>query len=433
MSLGRAMTAAVSGMGVNSTRLNIIGDNIANSNTVGFKRSRGNFGDLVSQTLIGATSTFSQVGSGVRLIDVQQIHSQGALNYTGLDTDMSISGSGYFIVNGTMNGQTGNFYSRAGQFHLDENGFLVTPEKMRVQGYGVTADGQINGSLGDINLTASNIPPLATENVNFTANLNSEDEVVVGAFDPTDPYNTSNFATAITIYDSLGNAHQLDIFFRKTAGNSWEWHGLIDGGDLTGGTAGVATEVASGNLGFTTDGRLDTEVIVGGTINFRDATQNQVIDFDFGQSITTDGGDGESGTTQYSSRSSINFQTQDGYTTGSLTRFALSEDGVITGAYSNGEVRTVGQLVLSSFQNPQGLHKLGQNMWGETRDSGQPLVGIPNSGPRGAVVSQHLEQSNVDLAEEMVDMIITQRAFQANSKTVTTADSMLAEIIQMKR
>ena len=146
MSLGRAMTAAVTGMGANSTKLNIIGDNIANSNTVGFKRSRANFGDLVSQTLIGATATFSQVGSGVRLIDVQQIHSQGALTYTGLDTDVGISGSGCFIVNGTINGQTGNFYSRAGQFHLDENGYLVTPENLRVQGYGVTSDGQIDGS-----------------------------------------------------------------------------------------------------------------------------------------------------------------------------------------------------------------------------------------------------------------------------------------------
>ena len=274
---------------------------------------------------------------------------------------------------------------------------------------------------------------MATSHVTFTANLNSEDDVNATPFDTTDPYNTSNFATAITIYDSLGNSHQLDVFFKKTASNTWEWHGLIDGGDLTGGTQGVATEVASGTLTFTTDGRLDTEVVNGGTINFVDATQNQVIDFDFGESITTDGGNGEEGTTQYSARSSINFQTQDGYTTGSLTRFAMDEDGVITGAYSNGEVRTVGQLVLASFQNPQGLHKLGQNMWGETNDSGEPLIGIPNSGPRGGVISQHLEQSNVDLAEEMVDMIITQRAFQANSKTVTTADSMLAEIIQMKR
>ncbi|MBN2694606.1 flagellar hook protein FlgE [bacterium] len=433
MGLYQAMYSAVSGLNANGTSMGVIGDNIANSNTVGFKRSRANFADIVSQTLIGATATFSQMGQGVLVSDIQQIHSQGSLLSTGLDTDMAISGSGYFMVNGTVNGQTGTFYTRAGQFHIDEDGFLVNPQDLRLQGYGVTEDGQINGAIGDINLTSSNIPPLATENISITANLDSESEQLVPIFDPNDPYNTSNFATAVTVYDSLGNSHQVDIFFRRGAANDWEWHALMDGGELSGGTSGVPTEIASGTLGFTTDGRLDTETVVGGVVDFNNATPGQTISFDFGPSITTDGGDGETGTTQYSARSSINFQTQDGYTTGSLTRIAIDSEGVIRGAYSNGEVRTVGQILLASFQNPEGLYKLGSNVWGETGDSGLPLVGMANSGPRGAVMSQNLEQSNVDLAEEFVNMIVTQRAFQANSKSITTVDSMLAEVINLKR
>lgn len=432
MGLYSAMYAGVSGLNAMGTSMGIIGDNVANANTVGFKRSRANFGDIVSQTLIGSTATFSQLGQGVVVGDVQQIHSQGALLNTGIDTDMAVSGSGYFIVNGTINGQTGDFYTRAGQFHIDQDGYLVNPQGLRLQGYGSTDDGQIDGAMGDINLTSANIPPLATENITITANLDSE-SVTPAAFDPLDPYNTSNFATALTVYDSLGNPHQIDMFFRRTAGNNWEWHGMIDGGELNGGVAGVPTEVASGTLGFTTDGRLDTETIVGGTIDFLNATPGQVIDFDFGDSITTDGGTGETGTTQYSATSSINFQTQDGYTTGSLTRISVAPDGIISGAYSNGEIRTVGQVLLSSFQNPEGLYKLGMNIWGETRESGLPLVGGANSGPRGAVMAQNLEQSNVDLAEEFVNMIITQRAFQANSKSITTVDSMLGEVINLKR
>lgn len=361
------------------------------------------------------------------------IHSQGALSSTGIDTDLSISGSGYFVMNGTTNGQTGDFYTRAGQFHLDQDGYLVNASGLNVQGYGVNDQNQINGMVGDIELTATNIPPLATENMVITANLNSEDPPIGAAFDINDPYNTSNFATAMNVYDSLGNAHQVDIFFRRTAANNWEWFGLTDGGGLDGGVAGVPTQISNGTLGFTTDGRLDTETVNNPGIDFLNATPGQVIDFDFGPSITTDGGDGESGTTQYSATSSVNFQSQDGYTTGSLTRILIDSDGLIQGSYSNGELRTIGQLLVSSFQNPEGLYKLGTNLWGETRESGQPMLGIPNTGPRGSIMSQTLEQSNVDLAEEFVNMITTQRAFQANSKAITTADTLLGEVINLKR
>lgn len=433
MSLYSAMYSAVSGLNANGMALDIISDNVANSNTVGFKRSRPIFGDIVAQTLIGATATFSQLGQGVLVTDVQQIHSQGALSSTGIDTDLSISGSGYFVMNGTTNGQTGDFYTRAGQFHLDQDGYLVNASGLNVQGYGVNDQNQINGMVGDIELTATNIPPLATENMVITANLNSEDPPIGAAFDINDPYNTSNFATAMNVYDSLGNAHQVDIFFRRTAANNWEWFGLTDGGGLDGGVAGVPTQISNGTLGFTTDGRLDTETVNNPGIDFLNATPGQVIDFDFGPSITTDGGDGESGTTQYSATSSVNFQSQDGYTTGSLTRILIDSDGLIQGSYSNGELRTIGQLLVSSFQNPEGLYKLGTNLWGETRESGQPMLGIPNTGPRGSIMSQTLEQSNVDLAEEFVNMITTQRAFQANSKAITTADTLLGEVINLKR
>lgn len=433
MSLLSSMYTGISGLQSNGLAISIIGDNIANVNTIGYKASRGNFADVLQQTILGPAGTTSQLGGGSRLTNVQQLFTQGMLQNTGLGTDLAISGSGFFVLNGTVNGVTGNFYSRAGQFSVDRDGYLVNPDGLRVQGYSVDSTGNMQASVGDINITGVNVPPQATTAIQLTANLDADAPVMTVAWDPNDPANTSNFSTTITVYDSLGASHQVEVYFRKTAANSWEWHAVVDGGEVNGGTAGVPYEFADGTLTFTANGALDTEVINNNTVDFVGAAAGQTIDFDFGDSITTDGGTGLSGTTQFAGSSSVNFQSQDGYATGALQNISVSPDGVIMGTFSNGEVRPVGQVVLASFQSIEGLDRLGNNLFMETRASGDALVGAANTGNRGSVQSFNLELSNVDLAEQFVGLIGAQRGFQANSKIISTSDQMLAEVINIKR
>jgi len=433
MSLLSSMYTGVSGLQANGMAISIIGDNIANVNTIGYKASRGNFADVLQQTILGPAGTTSQLGGGTRLSNVQQLFTQGMLQNTGLGTDLAISGSGFFVLNGTVNGVSGNFYSRAGQFSVDRDGYLVNPDGLRVQGYSVAADGTMQATVGDLNLTGVNVPPQATTAIQLTANLDASADVLTVAWDPNDPANTSSFSTTITVYDSLGTAHQVEVYFRKTAANSWEWHALVDGGEVNGGTPGVPYEFADGTLTFTSNGELDTEVINNNSVDFVGATAGQVIDFDFGDSITTDGGTGLDGTTQFAGQSSVNFQSQDGYATGSLQMISVSPDGVIMGTFSNGEVRPIGQVVLATFQSIEGLDRLGNNLFLQTRASGQALIGAASTGNRGSVQAYNLELSNVDLAEQFVNLISAQRGFQSNAKVITTSDQMLAEVVNIKR
>jgi len=431
MTLLNSMYTGVSGLQANGLGISIVGDNIANVNTIGFKASRGNFADVLQQTILGSAGTPNQLGGGVRLNNVQQLFTQGMLQGTSMATDLAISGAGFFILKGTVSGVTGNFYSRAGQFTIDKDGYLVNPDGLRVQGYSIAPDGTVQSTLGDLNLTAVNVPPRPTTEITMTANLDASASIMT--WDPNDPANTSNFSTSITVYDSLGNAHQVEVYFVKTADNTWEWHAMVDGGEVVGGTPGVPFEIASGQLTFTTDGELDTEVINNNTVDFVGATPGQVIDFDFGDSITTDGGTGLAGTTQFASPSSINFQSQDGFATGTLQMVTVTPDGMIMGTFSNGEVRPVGQIALATFQSTEGLDRLGNNLFTESRASGEPLVGAANTGNRGTIHAYNLELSNVDLAEQFVHLIALQRGFQSNAKVINTADQMLGEVLNIKR
>jgi flagellar hook protein FlgE len=426
------MYTGVSGLQANGLAVSIIGDNIANVNTIGFKASRGNFDSVLQQTILGRAGSTSQLGGGVVLSDVQHLFTQGSLMNTGQSTDLAISGAGFFVVNGTYNGVEGNFFTRAGQFVVDNDGYLVNTGGLRVQGYSVDATGQLLGTVGDLNISSQNVPPAATTLVEVTANLDADDPIQAVAWDPTDPAGTSNYSTTITVYDSLGNSRAVEVYFRKVAANAWEWHAMVDGGELAGGTPGVTTEIADGAMTFTVNGELDTEVINNNTVDFLGAAPGQVIDFDFGDSITTDGGNGLTGTTGFAGANSINFQRQDGFATGTLQNISVTPDGLIMGSFSNGEVRQVGQLALATFQSTAGLDRTGGNLWIQTRDSGEPLIGAANTGSRGAIYSYSLEQSNVDMAEQFVHLIGAQRGFQANSKIITTSDQMLAETINMK-
>jgi len=255
------------------------------------------------------------------------------------------------------------------------------------------------------------------------------------SIDRFNPITSSNFSTSITAYDSLGNPHTLSVYFRKDSNNTWSWSALVDGGEITGGTTGINEEEAKGQITFTSDGALNTESTTSSIFNFSGgATQGQVIAFDFGTSLVTDAGStGLDGTTQFAGISSTISQSQDGFSAGQLQSVAIDDDGVITGLFTNGQTQRLAQVALARFASVEGLNAAGGNRFSETQASGQPIIGVPNSGGRGTMASNALELSNVDLAAEFVSLIKMQQAFQANSRVISTTDDLLTELVNIKR
>lgn len=428
MGLWSSMYTGMSGMAANSIDLGVIGDNIANVNTIGFKAGRAAFEDALAQNMIGGAN--SQRGWGTKLQAIQKLMTQGSLANTGLATDLAIQGSGFFMVRGNHNGMDGSFYTRSGQFTVDENGMLVNLSGLQVQGYAADANGAITGALGGLRVGDAQAAPRPSSNLTVRGNLQA-DAAIPAAFNAANAAGTSNFSTTITVYDSLGKAIQTDVYFRRNGAGTWEWHALTDGGNVAGGTAGTPSEIASGTLTYDTQGRLTAETQ---TSNFNPlgAVNPQPLTFNFGDP-TGAGGTGLGGLTQFSSPSATTFQSQDGYAAGDLARVTIDAQGVVTGIFSNGQSRALGQLAIANFEAPDQLERLGGNLFGQMPQSGDPVVGVAASGGRGSVASGALEQSNVDLATEFVRMIAAQRAFQANSKTITTADQLLQELINIKR
>jgi flagellar hook protein FlgE len=426
VSIWNNLYIGISGLNAHGEAISVVGDNIANVSTVGFKASRAGFSDV-----IGGLAGSSRMGAGVRMDGAQiQLH-QGVLQQTGGALDLAVNGGGYFIVNGNHDGLNGTYYTRDGRFGMDQTGFVVSHEGLRLQGYLFDAAGVQGVQVNDLQLGALQSEPLPTSQVTMGLNLDSS-EVAPAAWDPANPAETSNFATSNTVYDSLGDAHRVDMYFRTNGDGTWEWHAMVDGGELNGGQAGVPTEIASGALTFTTTGALDTETTAGSSADFIGATPGQVITFDFGDAIA-DGGTGVAGTTQFAGASSINATTQDGFGFGTLVDFVVAENGTIEGLFSNGQRRAVARVALATFAGEDGLQRAGNQLFRETTASGQPLVDAAATGGRGSLSGGSLESSNVDLTNELVTLIAFQRAFQANVKTVQTADEMLAEIANLKR
>lgn len=428
----RAMYSGVSGLRAEGEALGVVGDNIANINTVGFKTQRAIFQDVLGHSILAGTSS-ALPGSGVRIGDVQQMFTQGTLSNTGVATDLALNGDGFFTVKGSVDGVTSNFYTRAGQFVINRDGVLTNMGGLEVQGYAANPDGTFDASISSVRAPTAALPARATAAASVTANLDASAAVPTLAWDAQDPANTANFSTTMTVYDSLGNSHTLDVYFRKTADNAWDYHALVAGSEVVPPVVGNA-EVGSGSLTFTTNGALDT-VTTGTAIsaNFGGgATAAQAITLDFGTPIGA-GGTGLDGTTQFASPSSVSSQTQDGYASGDFAGVAVDGQGIVTGLYSNGQKIAMAQLAIAKFRSNDGLGRAGQNLWIETRDSGTAAMGTASSGGRAAVSAGALEGSNVDLAEEFVGLIEHQRSFSANSKTITTANEMLQELINIKR
>lgn len=548
MGLSTALFTGVSGLNSNGTGLSIIGDNIANTNTTGFKGSRAAFGDILSSSM-GGSSSF-QIGRGVNLQAVQTQFGQGTLETTNNPLDLAVEGDGFFIVRSEATGAGAQYYTRAGQFKLDKDGYIVNPEGMFLQGYITTA----GGALGTVNVSSLNSPAEDTTNISISANLSSGTSVkhitttgetfyfdttnnqisvnggattvtiaagaytaatvdaaieaaftaaglsvnstytgsntfqiqntggaaltfdwqdvdttaeqVLGfnpvssgaiaplgtitsdttsaiGFNPASALNTSDFSTSITVYDSLGNSHLMTIYFRKTAesspitgggtGNRWDWYAVVPASDSASGTAYVG---GHGRLEFDTSGKLVNDTQGTGWANDFDfsggVAQNQSINFNFGTSIS-DGGSGLDGTTQFGTPNSVLFQSQDGYTAGSLQSLIVDQGGVMTGVFTNGQTSKVADVALARFIAPTELTKAGRSLFTESNGSGVPIIGTAGTSGRGRIFANTLEASNVDLAEEFVKMISAQRGFQANTKVITATDELLTELSNIKR
>ena len=361
--------------------------------------------------------------------DSEKLFAQGSLLNTGNSLDLAINGNGFFVVKGTHNGISGNYYTRAGQFHVDKEGYLIDVHGLRAQGYGADDRGNIVGGVGDIYIGDKSTPATMTSEITVNANLQANVDAIPGGFDLTDPDGSSNFSNVITVYDSLGNAHDVTVYFTKTGDNTWDYNVVVPGEDHTSGTDQICT---SGTLTFNTQGALNSHTTtMAPDFDFIGATQNQAINMAFGDPIA-DGGTGFSGSTQYASDYAVTFQSQDGSSSGNLQSVFIDEGGIITGVFSNGEKREIGQLALATFKG-LGLDGVGGNLYTSTKESGDPSIGAPGTGGRGGVQTSMLEQSNVDLTEEFVNMITAQRGFQASSKSISTADSLLQEVVNLRR
>jgi flagellar hook protein FlgE len=437
MSIIRTMYTGVSGLDAEGDALGVIGDNISNSNTVGYKAERSIFEDMLGHSITAGTPT-ALPGSGVMVGQIEQMFTQGSLSNTGVATDMAISGDGFFTVQGTVNGITGQFYTRAGQMRIDKDGQIVNPDGMVLQGYKAEAGGTFSATVSGLNVPTSALAPQQTANMSVVANLDANAQVpsingTPAPFDPANASKTSNFSTSMQVYDSLGNAHTVDVYFAKTAANTWDYHAVVDGGQLQGGTQGTPVDIGNGTLNFNTDGSLNTiQTNTPISVSFNGANANQTINLNLGSTVGN-GGTGRDGITQNGGQSSVSNQSQDGYASGDLSGISVDGNGVVTGSYTNGQKLAIGELAIAKFRSNEGLGRAGNSLFIATRESGDPALGVASTGGRGAVTSGALEQSNVDLATQFVDLIAHQRAFSANSKTITTADEMLQEVVNLKR
>jgi flagellar hook protein FlgE len=426
MTITNSLFIGISGLQAHGEAISIVGDNIANVSTIGYKRDRASFSDM-----LGGELDAQRLGGGARLTAPQRLLDQGAVTLTGNPLDLALRGGGMFVVKGSHNGQNSQFYTRDGRFTIDNTGFVTNQQGLRLQGFVIDSTGRRALSATDLPIGTFQSQPVATTTASMKLNLDAG-SVTPAAFDPTDPNATSNYATSATVYDSLGKSHHVETFFRNAGAGAWEWHAMVDGGDLTAGTAGTLTEIGNGTMTFNTDGSLQTQAVVASSADFLNATPGQTIAFSFGDDIAS-GGTGFAGTTQYAAASSVNGLDINGHGAGKLTDVTISDNGTVRGIFDNGDKIDLAQVALADFANEEGLTRVGDGLDVETTASGKPLIDVSGTGARGGISSGALEASNVDLSNELVTLIQFQRAFQANAKTVTTADEMLNDVNSLKR
>jgi len=411
-----SLFAGISGLNANATAMTVIGDNIANVNTTAFKANRASFANVLSQSLGGSAG--NGIGRGVEFWGTSPLWTQGSLENTGSATDLAINGKGFFIV---QDSSGSNYYTRAGLFHLDEAGDMINPDGYQVQGYEIDADGN-RGNLTAISIPGERIsaPSATTE---FSVDVNLDSRTVTNG----------SYSTSQSVFDSLGNAIPLTMTFTKTA-NAREWSVSASIPATAG--SGVAFNPAGGSaaaitMTFDSEGNLASPV---GDQTMRltltnGATSPLDINWDLYDDTLANNGD----LTEFASQSATTFQNQNGYASGVLRSISVDEEGVVTAAYSNGQLTPTFQIALADFPSYDGLEKMGKNLYAESLASGQPMPGAAGNGRLGTITPSAIEMSNIDLAQEFVKMITTQRAFQANSRVITTSDEILSELINIKR
>ena len=411
-----AFSTALSALKADSSAIDIIGNNLANLNTTGYKSTDIEFSNLMSE-MMGSSANPTQIGMGVGPVGSLTQYSQGTLQTTGGATDAAIQGNGFFVVANSSN-QT--LYTRAGNFQVDTNGNLVTATGEKVQGWSAV-NGTVNPNSAVGNITVplgGTIPAVATTTMNINANLNAS------TFNATTP---ATFSAPVQVYDSLGNSHNLTVTFTQTANNAWSYAVTVPSADLTsGGTASLAT----GNLTFNADGSIATPAASATQpaikiTGLADGAANMNIAWNLFNSS------GNSTITQLAQASGVSGTTQNGTAAGQISGVAIQNGGTIVASYTNGQQATVGQLALATFTNPESLISVGNNELEASATTAQAAIGAANSSGRGQIIAGSLESSNVDMATQFTDLLQMQSSYQAASKVITTSDTLLQDTVNL--
>ncbi len=402
---------ALTGLSAAQNDLEVISNNIANSETSGFKKSRANFADIYASSEFGVSS--NSIGQGVQVSGIQQQFTDGDITFTDNSLDLAINGQGFFILE-----ESGErFYGRAGAFGVDTDGNIVDPIGNQLVGFQPDSNGVITGALGPIVVNRSDLAPRITSEIELGANLSATETILpaftVGASGP-DPA-TYNHSTSLTTYDSLGGEHLTSLYFRRDTATNWEVFAFVDGTQVDG--PDLLNFDASGNLVGVNGGAGTTVTSAAFTPGGVGTTTTYTIDY--------------ADVTQFGSPFGVASLDQNGFETGRLTSLDFGQNGTLFGRYSNGESQAFGQVALANFSNTQGLVPSSSTLWTESFASGPALVGEPGSTDLGLVQSGALEESNVDVTAELIDMIQAQRFFQSNAQVIGAADEITQTIINI--
>jgi flagellar hook protein FlgE len=419
-----SFSASLSGLNANQQKLNVIGNNLANINTIAFKASNVAFADLVSQSVGGSSANPMQIGLGVTTGSISPNFKQGGVESTGVPTNVMIQGSGFFVVGDAAN----RSYTRAGDFSFDRDGMLVTADGQPVQGY--TATDPATGAVISTGQPSSVIvppgvlrPPIATTQFGTVSNLSegaNKDDL---------------FTASVQIYDTLGTAHVATITYKNTATGKWDYDITVPAVDLNAAAKATdpPTSIHKGSVEFDSNGALKNadgaaakDILITGPTWANGSTKT-----DFTWDLIDANGVGS--LTGFDAASQTSSVTANGSAAGTLSDISIDASGQLVATFGAGKTVVVGQLALANFNNPQGLQKLGGNAYGESAAAGIANIGTPGTGGRGTLIGSSLEQSNVDIAQEFTQMILAQRGYQANSKSITTADELLVETLNLKR
>lgn len=425
-----SFNTALSGLNAAQADLSVTSNDIANVNTVGFKESRAEFGDIFATSSLGSSST--AIGSGVLLNKVAQQFNQGNLDFTSNSLDLAISGDGMFVMSPSLTSQE-QIFTRAGALGVDSDGFVVNSSGQFLRVFPVNADGSVSAqslsSSTPLQLPATSGSPTMTSEIDIGMNLPATVTALDPAnFDPLDPL-TYNASTSLSIIDSLGQTHVATFYFIKDSGtaNTWAQYLSIDGGpvDITGGTAGAGGQLY-GEIVFDNAGNYVSNApdpVISAALAFTNgADTSQTLTIDYASNSPT----------QFASGFAVPVLNQDGFGTGQLSGLDISDEGVIRANYTNGTSTALGKIALARFANPQGLRQEGNTAWTETIDSGVPIAGEAGSASFGLIRSGALETSNVDLTAELVNLITAQRNFQANAKSIETSNTVTQAILNIR-